>query len=122
LYLASNLRSWLAIQILIISIVETDKVEKHPKNISLTLVLIDGLRELVECGGNLQSLKKNSLLTLDANVLWPLDEASKISLGLDVTTDSKVTSILLEERALNLLGATLGATALNDFLANLLYL
>ena len=88
----------------------------------LTLVLIDGLRELVECGGNLESLKKNSLLTLDADVLGPLDEAGEISLGLDVTTDSKVTSILLEERALNLLGATLGATALNDFLANLLYL
>ena len=77
----------------------------------LTLVLIDGLRELVECGGDLQSLKKNSLLTLDADVLGPLDEAGEISLGLDVTTDSKVTSILLEKRALDLLRATLSATA-----------
>ena len=68
----------------------------------LTLVLIDGLRELVECGGNLESLKKNSLLTLDADVLGPLDEAGEISLGLDVATDSKVTSILLEQGALNL--------------------
>ena len=67
------------------------------------MVLIDGLRELVECGGNLQSLKKNSLLTLDANVFWPLDEASEISLGLDVATNSKVTSILLEQGALNLI-------------------
>ena len=70
---------------------------------NLTPVLIDGLGELVECGGNLQSLKKNSLLTLDANVLGPLDEASEISLGLNVTTNSKVTSILLEQRALDLL-------------------
>ena len=57
----------------------------------------------MESGRYLKSLKKNSLLTLDANVFWPLDEASEISLWLDVTTDSKVTSILLEQRALNLL-------------------
>ena len=62
----------------------------------LTLILIDGLRELVKGGGNLQSLEENSLLTLNANVFGPLDEACEISLGLDVTTDSKVTSILLE--------------------------
>ena len=62
-------------------------------------------------------------MTLDANVLWPLDEASEISLGLDVTTDSKVTSILLEKRALHSLGAGLGTTAgSNNLLANLLYL
>ena len=57
---------------------------------------------MVESGGDLQSLKKNSLLTLDADVFGPLNEASEISLGLDVTTDSKVTSILLEQGALNL--------------------
>jgi hypothetical protein len=101
LYLASNLRSWLAIEILIISIVETERKERVTE--ILTLVLIDGLGELVESGGNLQSLKKNSLLTLDANVFWPLDEASEISLGLDVSTDSKVTRILLKQGALNLL-------------------
>jgi len=62
-------------------------------------------------------------LTLDANVLWPLDEASEISLGLDVTADSKVMSILLKKRALNSLGAGLGTTAgSNNLLANLLYL
>jgi hypothetical protein len=48
---------------------------------------------------------------MDANVLWPLDEASEISLGLDVTANSKATSILLEKRALNSLGASLGTTA-----------
>ena len=66
---------------------------------------------MVESRGNLQSLKKNSLLTLDADVFGPLDEASEISLGLDVATDSKVTSILLEERALDLTGASSSATA-----------
>ncbi len=88
---------------------------------NLTLVLIDGLGELVESGGDLQSLKKNSLLTLDANVLWPLDEASEISLGLDVTANSKVTSFLLEKRALNSLRPGLSTTAgSNNLLANLL--
>ena len=71
-------------------------------------------------GRNLQSLEENSLLTLDANVFGPLDEASEISLGLDVATDSKVTSILLEQGALNLLGcaSTTGNNllALSDFL------
>lgn len=57
---------------------------------------------MVESGGNLESLQKNSLLTLDADVFGPLNEASEISLGLDVATDSKVTSILLEQGALNL--------------------
>ena len=57
---------------------------------------------MVESGGDLQSLKKNSLLTLDADVFGPLNEASEISLGLDVATNSKVTSILLEQGALNL--------------------
>ena len=67
----------------------------------LTLVLVNSLLELVEGGRNLQSLEEDSLLALDADVLGPLDEAGQVSLGLDVTTDSKVTSILLEEGALD---------------------
>lgn len=78
---------------------------------TLTLVLIDGLLELVQSGGDLQSLEEDSLLTLDADVLGPLDEASEISLWLDVSTDSKVTSVLLEQWALNLLLTCLGASA-----------
>ena len=78
---------------------------------TLTLVLIDGLLELVQSGGDLQSLEEDSLLTLDANVFWPLDEASEISLWLNVSTDSKVTSFLLEQGALNLLGSCLGTSA-----------
>lgn len=63
------------------------------------MVLINGLLELVESRWDLESLKKNSLLTLNSNVFWPSNEASEISLGLDVSTDSKVTSILLEQGA-----------------------
>lgn len=65
--------------------------------------------------GDLQSLEENSLLTLDADVFGPLDEASEISHGLDVATDSKVTRILLEQRALDLLGTA--STASNNLLA-----
>lgn len=53
----------------------------------------------MESGGHLESLKKNSLLTLDANIFWPSDEASEISLWLNVSSDSKVASILLEQWA-----------------------
>ena len=77
---------------------------------------------MVESGGDLESLKKNSLLTLDANVFGPLDEASEVPLGLDVATDSKVTRILLEQSALVLAGTTLGATAGDNLLANFLSL
>jgi hypothetical protein len=65
------------------------------------LIPIDSLGELVESGRNLQSLKKNSLLSLDANILRPPDEASEISLWLDVSSDSEVASILLEQWALS---------------------
>lgn len=71
-------------------------------------------------GRDLQSLQEDSLLTLDADVFGPLDEAGEVSHGLDVATDSKVTSILLEQGALNLLGcdSTTGNNllALSDFL------
>jgi hypothetical protein len=60
----------------------------------------------VEGGWDLQSLEKDSLLTLNTDVLGPLDKASQVSHGLDIATDSKVTSILLEQGALDLLSAT----------------
>ena len=66
-------------------------------------------------GWDLQSLQEDSLLTLDADVFGPLDEAGEISHGLDVTTDSKVTSILLEQGALNLLSCA--STSSNNLLA-----
>ena len=45
-------------------------------------------------------MEKNSLLTLNANILRPSDEASKVSLWLDVSSDSEVARILLEQRTL----------------------
>lgn len=54
----------------------------------------------MESGRHLESLKKNSLLTLDANIFRPSDEAGEISLWLNVSSDSKVASVLLEQWAL----------------------
>lgn len=54
-------------------------------------------------------------MTLDADVLGPLDEAGQVSLGLDVAANSIVTSILLEEGAFGNGGAS--STASNDLLA-----
>ena len=64
----------------------------------LTLVLLEGLAELVDGGGHLQSLHEDSLLALDANVTRPLDEAGQVTLGLDVSSKAEVASVLLEQR------------------------
>jgi len=64
------------------------------------LVLINGALELVDCWGNLQSGHKNSLLSLDTDVLGPLHETGQVSRGLNVTSNSEVTGALLEERCL----------------------
>lgn len=65
-------------------------------NFILTLVLLEGLRELVDGGGHLQSLHKNSLLSLNSNVTRPFDEAGEVTLGLDISSKSEIFSILLE--------------------------
>jgi len=67
----------------------------------LTLVSINGMGELVDGGGHLQSNHKDSLLSLDTDVLRPSHKTRKVSFGLDVTSNSKVTGALLEERALS---------------------
>ena len=92
------------------------------KKVELTLVSVDSLWELVESGGHLESLKKNSLLTLDANIFWPSDEASEISLWLNVSSDSKVASILLEQWAFTSLWASLSSSWGNHHLFSCCFL
>jgi len=65
-----------------------------------SLVLVDGLRKLVDAWWALKTLEKDSLLTLNTNVFWPLDEPGKVSSWLDVSTDSEVSWTLLEQRIL----------------------
>lgn len=73
--------------------------------------------KLGDRGRNLEALVENNLLALEANVFWPLDEAGKILLGLNILacrrpndidskvialsvyslTDTKVTRVCLEK-------------------------
>ena len=54
-------------------------------------------------------------MSLNTDVLGPFDETGHVPLGLDVTTDSEVTGIFLEEGALLVVLAGTGAN--NDFLS-----
>jgi hypothetical protein len=70
-------------------------------------VLIQNLGELVDGRGNLETLVQDLLLTLKTNILGPLDEARKITLGLDILTNAKVAATLLNERVGRSLGGGL---------------
>jgi hypothetical protein len=70
-------------------------------------VLIQNLSELVDRWGNLETLVQDLLLTLKTNILRPLDETRKITLGLDILTNAKVAATLLNERVGRSLGGGL---------------
>lgn len=63
-------------------------------------VAVEDVLELSESRGNLQAHLKDLLLSLEADILGPLDHARDISLGLDVLADAEVARSLLEERVL----------------------
>lgn len=69
------------------------------------LVLVDGGIELSNAWRDLDALEKDTLLTLETDILWPLDESRQISLWLDISSNSEVTSTLLIERVFFDLGA-----------------
>jgi len=72
-----------------------------------TVVLIQGLSKLVDLRGDLESLEKDSLLSLESDVSWPSDESGEILLGLDISTNSEASGGRFEKRVsllLNLLG------------------
>lgn len=76
------------------------------------LISVDSLGELVDGGGDLQSLEKNSLLSLEQDVLGPSNVSSKVSSGSNVTTNSEVSRLLLEQGVLLDLGGLAGLGAL----------
>ena len=84
-----------------------------------SLVLVNGLLELEKGSRGLQSHEQNSLLSLDSDVLWPLDESGEVLLWLDGSTDSEGSWALLEKR-ISLWGFTGSGTGndllLSDFL------
>lgn len=47
-------------------------------------VLVEGVGELGDRGGDLETLVEDDLLSLEANVCWPLDEAGHVLFGLHI--------------------------------------
>jgi len=84
------------------------------------LISLDSALELSNGWGDLQTLHKNSLLSLNSNVLGPLDETSEVSDGLDVSSNSKVTWVLFEQRVL-FAGASLGVVVTNEHCSSISY-
>jgi hypothetical protein len=63
-------------------------------------VFVEGVRELGNCGRDLETLREDDLLALLAHVLRPLDETREVSLVLDVLAyDEDVRCRRREERA-----------------------
>ena len=78
--------------------------------------------ELVDHWWHLQSLHEDSLLSLDADVLWPLDESSEVALWLDVASETEVSWVLLEERPRTGSRATSSSLGFNDLLSSFNFL
>lgn len=74
------------------------------------------MRELVDGWGNLETLHEDGLLSLNADVLRPFDETSKVTFGLNITSNSEVTRVLGEQRTLIIL---LGSSIADDDLLSL---
>lgn len=90
---------------------------RRGRPVLLTLVLLEGLAELVDHRGHLESLHEDSLLSLNTDVTRPLDKAGEVTLWLDVSSKSEVASVLLEERPRSSASATSTSFGLNDLLS-----
>jgi len=67
-------------------------------------LLVQGGLELLNWRRNLQTGLKDSLLSLQTDILGPSDKSGEISLGLDILADSKVLGSLFEKGVHNSLG------------------
>lgn len=68
-------------------------------------VLVKCILELSERRRDLQALVENLALPLELDVFWPFDKPRKVSLRLDILTDSKRFGSLFDQRVL---GSLLG--------------
>jgi len=81
-----------------------------------SLVVVNSLAELVDGGWDLKTLEQDALLTLDADILGPSNEAGQVLGEFDIATNAEVTGVLGEK------GAGFTASLLYDFLNAFLYL
>ncbi len=95
---------------------EVDLITKIKLHLCLTLTSVNSVLELVNGGGNLQSLEEDSLLPLDPDVFGPSHESGEVSLGLDVASDSEVAGVLLEKGGGALAASGLGGGGSDDHL------
>lgn len=65
-----------------------------------TVALVEGVAELVDSGRNLKPLQQNLSLSLETNVLGPTNKASKVSGGLNITSNTEVSWSLLKDSSL----------------------
>ena len=63
----------------------------------LSLVPLQSFLELGDLWWDTESLQKNLLLSLNSDVLWPLDKSRQISLVHHITTNAVISRALLEE-------------------------
>jgi hypothetical protein len=75
------------------------------------LVLLKSTVELLDLARDLEAIVQNGALTLDTDVLWPLDETGKVAARLDITTDTKVAGALWEKVRVLVLEVLLGLSA-----------
>lgn len=68
-------------------------------------VLVQNVLELSNGRRDLQSKRQDLLLSLDSDILGPLDISAKVSLGLNVLTNTERSGSLLEQGVLGGLGA-----------------
>jgi len=61
------------------------------------ILFVEGLVELVDAWGNLQSLLQNGSLSLEFDVFWPSDKSGQIFFWLEVLADSKVFGSFFEK-------------------------
>ena len=61
-------------------------------------LLVKSHGELVDAWGDLESLVKSLLLSLETDIFGPFDESGEISLGLDISSNTEVLCLLLDQR------------------------
>ena len=62
------------------------------------MVLVKTSLELGDDWGNFDSSEKNSLLSLEGNILRPSNKSGEISFGLNAIANSEIAGFALEER------------------------
>jgi len=82
-----------------------------------SLISVNSVGELVECGRNLESLEEDSLLSLEKDVFGPTNKSGEVSGGLDITSDSEASGLFLEEGVSLCLGGLGGLSGLLEVLS-----